>query len=100
MIRNEVQINQSLVCNNHEALAFKYLLPFYKAHAIKPHVINISPKAQGTFHASHLEITLFYRSEVFTTVTMKNAVVWDLALYIFCVNLTTQHPRRRHSTLF
>jgi hypothetical protein len=40
------------------------------------------------------------RFEVFTAVTMKNAVFWDVAPCRSCVIYMAPHPRRRHSSSF
>jgi hypothetical protein len=44
-------------------------------------------------------VTSFVRFEVFTTVTMKNAVFWDVALCRYCVNRRLQKPAHAGSSL-
>jgi hypothetical protein len=45
-------------------------------------------------------VSNFVRFEVFTAVTMKNAVFWDVTLCGSYKSHTAKHPRGRHSSLF
>jgi hypothetical protein len=68
--------------------------PIYLVH--KNSKENLCFVSSPVTYQTRISIIMNVRFEVFTAVTMKNAVFWDVAPYRFCVNRRS-HKKRQYS---